>query len=71
MADANAKIKETEKLLADTRAALEKLQTENTDISNQLEQVESSLGSISKEKSGLVSTVEDLRSQLSDEHSVC
>ena len=68
--EATAKVMEYESTISALQTAQAKATSENSDLSSQLAQAESTGGSLMKAKNALESQVEDLQSELQSETSV-
>ena len=70
LSESNAKLSDYTATVAALESTQTKMQSENSDLSQQLAEAESKAGSLSKVKSSLEAQLEELRSELQTESSV-
>lgn len=71
IADLNQRLDESARTIAELQNAKAKLQNENTDLGRQLEDAESKVNSLSKERANLLSQLDEAKRALEEEIRVC
>lgn len=71
LSEANSRIDEANRIIADLNSGKSRLQTEGSDLTRQLEEAESRVGQLTKEKSSLASQLDEAKRSVEEESRVC
>lgn len=71
LSEANSRIDEANRIIADLNSGKSRLQSEAVDLTRQLEEAESRVGQLTKEKSSLASQLDEAKRSVEEESRVC
>lgn len=71
LSEANSRIDEANRIIADLNSGKSRLQSEAADLTRQLEEAESRVGQLTKEKSSLASQLDEAKRSIEEESRVC
>lgn len=71
LSEANSRIDEANRIIADLNSGKSRLQSEAADLTRQLEEAESRVGQLTKEKSSLASQLDEAKRSVEEESRVC